>query len=80
VVDEKEGESQPDEIDTSCHPVFNTRSMQASRPDSRAEVARQLRWLTIEPAALGAQRLLVGAVELAWDGLIADPISVAVPA
>ena len=29
---------------------------------------------TIEVAALGSQRLLVGAAELAWDGLIADPL------
>ncbi|WP_241969193.1 ROK family transcriptional regulator [Microcella putealis] len=36
-------------------------------PASAAEV-------TIEPAALGAQRLLIGAAELAWDELIADPI------
>ncbi|MGY6497902.1 MAG: ROK family protein [Microcella sp.] len=36
-------------------------------PASAAEV-------TIEPAALGSQRLLIGAAELAWDGLIADPI------
>lgn len=30
----------------------------------------------IEVAALGAQRLIIGAAELAWDGLIADPIDV----
>lgn len=36
-------------------------------PASAAEV-------TIEPAALGAQRLVIGAAELAWDALIADPI------
>lgn len=29
---------------------------------------------TIEVAALGGQRLLIGAAELAWDGLIADPL------
>lgn len=28
----------------------------------------------IEPAALGSHRLLIGAAELAWDGLIADPL------
>ena len=43
-------------------------------PASAAEV-------TIEPAALGAQRLLIGAAELAWDELIADPIdALATPA
>ncbi|KRF30879.1 ROK family transcriptional regulator [Yonghaparkia sp. Soil809] len=30
---------------------------------------------TIEVAALGGQRLLIGAAELAWDGLLADPLS-----
>lgn len=30
----------------------------------------------IEVAALGSQRLLIGAAELAWDALIADPLSV----
>lgn len=30
----------------------------------------------IEVAALGAQRLLMGAAELAWDGIIADPTDV----
>ena len=30
----------------------------------------------IEVAALGSQRLLVGAAELAWDALIADPLAV----
>lgn len=33
----------------------------------------------IEVAALGAQRLLVGAAELAWDGLIADPLGATEP-
>lgn len=31
--------------------------------------------LTIEPAALGANRILVGAAELAWDALLADPLA-----
>lgn len=31
--------------------------------------------VTIEVAALGSHRLLIGAAELAWDGLIADPIA-----
>ena len=30
----------------------------------------------IEVAALGSQRLLIGAAELAWDSLIADPLAV----
>lgn len=29
----------------------------------------------IEPAALGSQRLLVGAAELAWEGPLSDPLS-----
>jgi len=52
----------------------------AARPADRADAlvealsvsAREAR---IEVAALGGQRLLVGAAEIAWDGPIADPLA-----
>lgn len=53
----------------------------ASSADDRAATLAEALPVTatdvrIEVAALGAQRLLIGAAELAWDGLIADPTEV----
>ena len=50
-------------------------------PSQRAAVLAEAlpvsaRDVRIEVAALGSQRLLVGAAELAWDALIADPLAV----
>lgn len=36
--------------------------------------------VTIEPAALGADRLILGAAELAWDKLLTDPVQQVNPA
>jgi predicted NBD/HSP70 family sugar kinase len=53
----------------------------AASPEARAAVLTDAlsvsaEGVRIEVAALGSQRLLVGAAELAWDVLIADPLSV----